>query len=80
MSLFRLLGVVLAVYTVWSAWRGAVYVRSGVWGRTIRREAAPTYFWTVIAIYGLLALALATVFDSGMGAGATCPMVASPPA
>ncbi len=60
--IFKLLGVLLAGYTAWSAWRGQVYARSGAWGRSIRHDTEPVYFKVVIAIYALLALALMTVF------------------
>lgn len=62
MALFKVVGVLMAFYTTRSAWRGAVFARSGAWGRMIRRDGAPACFWTVIVIYGLLSLALLTVF------------------
>ncbi len=62
MSAFKALGVVLAIYTAYAAYRGEVYARSGLWGRTIERSEQPRYFWTVIVIYFGLAVALLTVF------------------
>ena len=62
MPLFKLLGVLVIAYTLYAAWRGEVFARSGVWGKTSLREQSPRYFWAVIAIYGLLGLALLTVF------------------
>ena len=60
--LFKLLGVLLAVYTVISVGRGEVYARHRAWGRTTRREEQPGWFWTIIVIYAGLSLALMTVF------------------
>jgi hypothetical protein len=37
-------------------------VKSGVWGRTVRRANAPQTFWLTIVLYAGLAVALATVF------------------
>ena len=62
MPLFRLLGVLVIAYALYAAWRGEVFARSGAWGKTVLREQSPRYFWAVIAIYGLLGLALLTVF------------------
>lgn len=62
MPLFRLLGVLVIAYALYAAWRGEVFARSGAWGKTVLREQSPRYFWVVIAIYGLLGLALLTVF------------------
>lgn len=62
MPLFKLLGVLVIAYTAYGAWRGEVFAKSGPWGKTIVREDSPRYFWAVIAIYGLLGLALLTVF------------------
>lgn len=60
--LFKLLGVLVIGYTLYSARRGEVYARSGLWGKTILRAQSPHYFWAVIVIYGVLGLALLTVF------------------
>jgi hypothetical protein len=60
--MFKMLGVVLAIYALYSAQRGAVYAKHRAWGRTILRDEEPGYFWAVIGIYGLLSLALMFVF------------------
>lgn len=62
MMLFKALGVVLAIYTAYAAFRGEVYARSGWTGRSIARVDQPRYFWVVVAIYFGLAVALLTVF------------------
>ncbi len=62
MTLFKALGVVLALYSAYAAFRGEVYARAGWKGRTIERTDEPRYFWVVIAIYFGLSVALLTVF------------------
>lgn len=61
-NLFKLLGVLLAAYTLLAVSKGEVYIKSGVWGRSIERTQEPARFWTSIAIYALLSLALLFVF------------------
>jgi hypothetical protein len=60
--MFKALGVLLAGYTLYAALRGAVYAKAGPAGRLVTREESSGYFWTVIAIYSALSLALLTVF------------------
>lgn len=60
--MFKLLGILVGLYTLYATFKGEVYAKSGVWGKTVSREDSPEYFWVVIAIYAGLALALATVF------------------
>lgn len=60
--IFKLLGILVGVYTGLAAVQGRVYAKSGPSGRTIVREATPIYFWVVIAIYAALSLALLLVF------------------
>lgn len=60
--MFKLLGVLVGLYTIHAALRGEVYIKSRAWGRTVLRVEEPNYFWVVIAIYGALAIALLTVF------------------
>lgn len=61
-GVFKVLGAVLAVYTVRAVLAGEVYARSGMGGRVISKDESPRYFWLVIAIYSGLSLALVTVF------------------
>jgi hypothetical protein len=61
-GLFKLLGVLLAMYTLYSALRGEVYAKQRAWGLTFRRTEEPRWFWTVIVIYAGLSVALLTVF------------------
>jgi hypothetical protein len=59
---FDLLGVLLAMYTLYAVGRGQVYAKSGPGGRSVLRSQSPRYFWTVIAIYAGLSIALLTIF------------------
>jgi hypothetical protein len=61
---FKLLGIAVAIYVVFAAFDGRVYAERA-WLRRpsmVERSAEPRWFWTVIAIYGALAVALITVF------------------
>ena len=58
----KFLGALVGLYALYAAFRGEVYAKSGVWGKVVSREETPGYFWTVVAIYAGLAIALATVF------------------
>ena len=60
--MFKILGIVVALYTAYAAISGEVYAKSGPWGRTVSRVDSPQYFWTVIVIYAGLSVALLTVF------------------
>jgi hypothetical protein len=60
--MFRLIGALLVLYTLFAAINGEVYAKSGVWGRTIRKADEPTYFWIVIGIYAALSIALFVIF------------------
>jgi len=57
-ALFRALGLLLLGYIVVAVLSGAVYARSRVWGRTFTRAEQPLRYWSAIAAYGLLSLAL----------------------
>ena len=60
--MFKLLGILLAVYTAYSAMRGEVYAKERAWGRHFRRADEPRMFWSIIVIYSGLSIALLTVF------------------
>lgn len=60
--MFKVLGIAIALYTAYAAATGAVFAKSGPRGRIVTRVATPRYFWTVIAIYAGLGVALLTVF------------------
>lgn len=60
--MFKVLGILVVVYTIYAAINGEVYAKSGAWGRTVSRSDSPEYFWVVIAVYACLGLALIAVF------------------
>ena len=60
--MFKLLGALLALYTIYAAARGEVVAKAGPGARTVMRDESPRYFWCVIIIYAGLALALAFLF------------------
>ena len=60
--MFKVLGILVALYTVYAAMRGVVYAKSGPGGRTVSRQDSPEYFWVVIVIYAGLSVALLVVF------------------
>ncbi|HEX5755100.1 MAG TPA: hypothetical protein VFY12_01940 [Arenimonas sp.] len=60
--MFKLLGVIVGLYTAYAATQGEVYAKHRAWGRSIRKDEEPKYFWTVIVIYTALSIALLTVF------------------
>ena len=62
MSLFDLLGALLGLYIVLAIVRGRVSAKDGWRMREIAREDDPAQFWTIIAIYVLLGIALVAWF------------------
>jgi hypothetical protein len=61
-GIFKLAGALLAAYVLRCIASGSVYARSGIWGRTFRREEERWNFWGAILAYSLLSLALLFVF------------------
>jgi hypothetical protein len=61
-GIFDLLGVCLALYTAYAVVSGEVFVRHRAWGRSVLRQDEAPYFWSVIAIYGALSVALIVYF------------------
>lgn len=60
--MFKALGALLVIYTIYAAVEGKVFAKSGVRGRTINRDESPVYFWIVVGIHAALSIALLTVF------------------
>ncbi len=60
--MFKMIGILVAAYAAYCVLRGEVFVKSGVWGKSIFRDESPTAFWVSIVIYAGLAVALVTVF------------------
>lgn len=61
-GIFQILGMCVAGYVAYSFMAGEVYAKSGVWGRTFRRDAEPWRYWGAIISYSALALALIFLF------------------
>jgi len=62
LRLWDALGLLVAAYIAYAAFNGRVYARHRAWGREIRRDDEPRYFWLVIGCYALLAVALVLLF------------------
>jgi len=60
--MFKGLGILVAVYTIYAIAQGEVFAKSGIGGSTISKKESPRYFWAIIAVYSLLAIALMTIF------------------
>jgi hypothetical protein len=60
--MFKLLGALVALYTIYAAAKGEVMAKAGPGARTVLRGESPRYFWCVIIIYAGLALALLFLF------------------
>lgn len=60
--MFKGLGVLVLIYTLYAISQGEVFAKSGAWGKTISRKESPGYFWAVITVYILLGVALLTIF------------------
>jgi hypothetical protein len=60
--MFKILGALLFGYVAHCLYTGRTFARSGAWGREFTRDDAPFRYWSSIAVYALLAVALMTVF------------------
>lgn len=60
--MFKLLGVLVGSYALYSAFRGEVIAKSGPWAETVTKAESPRYFWTVVGIYAALSVAMLTIF------------------
>lgn len=50
-GLLPVLGGLIALYTLYAACTGSIYVRSGVAGRRVFRSEEPGTFWLTIVVY-----------------------------
>jgi hypothetical protein len=48
--MFKLVGVLVALYTLYAVFKGEVYAKSGLSGRSVSKATPPRYFWVVITI------------------------------
>jgi hypothetical protein len=60
--MFKVLGILLMLYTAHAIHAGEVFAKSGASGATVSRAESPKYFWTVVLIYACLSVALLTIF------------------
>ncbi len=60
--MFKLLGIAIAIYTLYAVMRGEVHAKDGPGGRIVSRVRSPEYFWMVVVTYSALAIALIAVF------------------
>ncbi len=61
-AFFTGVGILLAIYVAYAVAKGEVVAKSGPGSRRILREETPRHFWSVIAVYSALTIALMTVF------------------
>ena len=59
---FKLLGVMVALYVVHALSVGEVYAKRGVSGATSKRGEEPFRYWSTIVVYAILSIALMLVF------------------
>ena len=60
--MFKALGVLVVLSTVYAASTGAVHAKSGPGGRVSSRDESLEYFWIMIAIHAGLSIALLSSF------------------
>jgi hypothetical protein len=61
-GLFRLLGAAVGLYVLYALSTGAVYAKSGAWGRAFRRDEDAAGYWSAIGAYVVLAVMLVLIF------------------
>lgn len=61
-ELFDGIAIFVGLYTARAAMVGEVFAKSGPGGMSVERAERPGYFWTVIAIYAGLTVALFMIF------------------
>ena len=62
MSGFKVLGIVVFLYTAYAAFIGEVFIKDKASSRTVIRTEEKGYFWAVICCYFGLSLALYFIF------------------
>jgi len=60
--MFKLLGGAVLSYVAYSLYTGRTFAKRGPGGRSFERNAHPFGYWSALAVYALLAVALFTVF------------------
>lgn len=57
MTLFKGIGVLVFIYTLYAVYTGEVFARDKWTGRMFRKADEPKYYWAVIVIYFGLSIA-----------------------
>ena len=60
--MFKMLGILVALYVVYALAAGQVYARRGVWGALLKRSENPFRYWAAVTAYSCLSAALILVF------------------
>jgi hypothetical protein len=60
--MFKLVGVIVALYVVYALSVGEVFAKRGVWGAISRRAEQPFQYWSTIVAYTVLSVALFFIF------------------
>jgi len=58
---FKILGILVALYVVYALAAGQVYAKRGPWGATSKRSDDPFNYWAAVAVYTGLSAALVFV-------------------
>lgn len=60
--MFRILGILLLFYVGYCLLTGRVYGVYHAWGRSFQRDTDPWHYWSTLAVYILLSIALFFLF------------------
>ena len=60
--MFKILGILVALYVVYALAAGQVYAKRGPWGATSKRSDDPFNYWAAVVVYTGLSAALVFVF------------------
>ena len=61
-QLFAILGIAVGGYAAYGLVTGEVFAKSGVWGRTFRRDEDRVGYWSAIGAYTVLSILLLFFF------------------
>ena len=62
MTVFKGIGVLIFMYSLYAIYAGEVYAKDKWSGRTIRKADEPKYYWGVIVTYFVLSFACYFLF------------------
>jgi hypothetical protein len=60
--MFKLVGVMVALYVVYALSVGEVFAKRGIWGAISRRAEQPFQYWSTIVVYAILSAVLFFIF------------------